>query len=278
MEENRSITTSSKRQLSSSSSICELTEGSKKLCLEMPSPPNSPSESEMPAWAKLILEEVRSLKTAITERIDKVEMEVGDLRSTLEGVQDKMCKHDKAIVNNAQFHTQMRAQNEFLKGEVDSLNDRLNEQIHRNLRCHLTFIGIEQEAEEKTWDDTTNVLAKWLTGTDHTSMSATFIDENIIRCHRGPKLPEEKTSYIECGFSWKAADAIFSELGAQTTDGVNVRQKFSKGTQKRRNLALIERKSIKSSVGSEWKIFLKYPATLLAKKPGESAYKIIEKF
>ena len=73
-------------------------------------------------------------------------------------------------------------------------------------------------------------------------------------------------------------DGIFKELGAVITDGVNVRQKFSKGTQERRNQALIRRKTLRNGVGKDWKMFLKYPAILLAKKRVDSAYKIIEKF
>ena len=140
-----------------------------------------------------------------------------------------------------------------LKGEVENLNNRLNEQTDRSLRSHLTFIGIPQAPEETTWDDTTLVLTKWLE--KHKSMSEAVIYENIIRCHRGPKSTDGKTPFVECGFTWKAADGIFKELGAVITDGVNVIQKFSKGTQERRNQALIRRKTLRNGVGKDWKMF-----------------------
>ena len=210
------------------------------------------------------------------KRMDKVEEEVGTLHATLTGIQSKLSKQDTAIVNNSNSSTNIRAENNLLREEVACLSDSLNEQIDINLRSHLSFVGIERKPDEKTWDDTTEVLARWLA--DHTDMTHEYISENIIRCHRGPNFSADLPPFVECGFTWKVADTIFKELGTVSTDGVMVRQKFSKATQERRNRALIKRKALKTGVGRDWKIFLKFPATLLAKKPGDNAYKIIEKF
>ena len=83
---------------------------------------------------------------------------------------------------------------------------------------------------------------------------------------------------IECRFTWKMADELFNLLGRNVMDGVQIRQKFSKGTLERRNRAMVKRRSLKDGEGEHWKMFVKYPATLMAKTPGSRTYKILEQF
>ena len=71
---------------------------------------------------------------------------------------------------------------------------------------------------------------------------------------------------------------VYSALGKDTTDGVRIRQKFSKGTFERRNLAMIKRRSLKDGEGANWKMFVKYPATLMAKPPDSRNYRVVEEF
>jgi hypothetical protein len=100
-----------------------------------------------------------------------------------------------------------------------------------------------------------------------------------VRCHRGPKPRDnDRPQVIECCFSWKVADSVFKALGRGQQDGVMVCQKFSRATMERRNQALIKRKELKQGGRREWKLYVRYPATLLAKKPGENMYSVIEKF
>ena len=67
----------------------------------------------------------------------------------------------------------------------------------------------------------------WLA--NHTNREPTFISDNIVRCHRGPNPKPNPTTgvvnppSIECRFTSKLADEVYSALGKETTDGVRIR-------------------------------------------------------
>jgi hypothetical protein len=236
---------------------------------------SEPAQFEMPRWPKLILTELRELKSGMLKRIDGLEADVVNLCGTVEGLQVKVSDQDKAIVNNKNSCTLMLQQNRDLKEEVAGLTEQVNEQIDRSLRCHLTFVGLKRTPVEKSWADTSEFLSDWLAS--HTEMDSEYYRNNIVRCHRGPTT-NDKPPVIECQLSWSAADSVFRQLGSTKTDGVFVRQKFSKATQDRRNKALMRRRELKENIGKDWKMFIRYPATLVAKKPGEARYNSIETF
>jgi hypothetical protein len=123
---------SGKRQLSTS---C-LQQGldNKKICTD--------SESEMPAWARIIIEEVRSLRVDISVRLEKLEAVVGNMEVTLSNTQTKLSRHDTEIKNNTDRILNFQASHQQQQHQINDLTFQLNEQIDRSLRTHLTFKGI----------------------------------------------------------------------------------------------------------------------------------------
>ena len=241
---------------------------------------SSPTTSDLPpAWAIALQQQIQDMNINICSRFDRIEENVGNINATVAGLQDKVQASDSAIVNCKSEMSRLENDNALLKGEVSVLAQRLDEQVDRSLREHLTIIGIPRQNTEKSWSDTEEVLVNWLD--EHTDMSAEYLRSNIVRCHRGADPVSEYFVHpvINCRFSWKVADTIFRALGGGfETDSVKIKNKFSKGTQARVNRALLKRKELKNGELSNWKLFIKYPATLMGKGPEAQRYTVLNKF
>ena len=232
-------------------------------------------EEETPSWAKAIIAQnneilgaISSLNSTVStlqakvmenrEDIDTLKADVSLNTEKFDDLHDQTCERDDEVQK--------------LRGEVNSLRDELNNQIDRGLRDHLTFYGIQKNGVEKSWEDTTKVLATWLA--EHTEHDYAYFDNAIERCHRGPRNSDKPgPPPIFCKMRWRVAEEIRRALRG-VRDGVVVKDKFSDSTQERRNKALLHRQHLKKNTDGI-KIYVSYPARVMVKKLGEERYSTV---
>ena len=190
----------------------------------------------------------------------KVEADVEGIDERLQRLETKVEASDKKIA-------ELKAENKTLHGKTDKI-------IDDSMRDTLTIHGIPRQRGKETWDDTERLLATFLA--DNSSASVNDWLGKITRGHRG----KPSSNVIHCLFKdWKYAQEV-KEIFRKAKGKIGqvfALDKFSIGTQDRRNLAQeqrdIERKKIPGS-----KLWIKYPATLMCERPGEKGYKAIASF
>ena len=167
------------------------------------------------------------------------------------------------------------------RGEVSHLtNSRMHELQDRSMRSTLIFKGIPENAEEKTWDDSSTVLAGHL----HMLTPEISVDEytnQLDRAHRGKSTTNGARPIIAKFHKWKDSEAVKRNAIMNNKDitktKVQVAQKYSQNTTERINEALKYRKDLlKTEHGM--KLYVSYPAKLMGKRKNDTRYKIIEEF
>ena len=164
----------------------------------------------------------------------------------------------------------LREENVNLRGMFVELRRDLDKQTDRSLRDHLVFYGVA--GRDKTWVETEDVLAESLAknvgGNKEKYVTA------LTRTHRGaynPGKPGPRPIFAKMDFN--VAEEVRNKTKLTITQGVTVRDQFSKNMQKRVNEALLYRKKWKNSHPSV-KAFISYPATLKTKEFNDSNYKV----
>ena len=234
-------------------------------------------ESETPPWVEILskidavlakqvsmesmLDTMKSDFNKLTVDVQKVSSDVRDLQNTVKEHDDGLTSHEEMIENTK------------LRGMIASVKHNLDEQIDRGLRNHVTFTGLKRLPNEKTWDDTTSTLVTWLK--EH--VESTFELDAIERCHRGPRYGDQ-TPEIFCRFTkWKDAEKVRDAMRGKAINGVGCKDKLSKGTQARFNNAMLLRRELKNE-NNDLKLFVKYPAKLMCKAPGDEKYHVVKEF
>ena len=231
---------------------------------------------------KEIKKETKKINDNINEKHKKLETKLASVEKKLVSVEIKLASVeqtakkalDPADVNqNDISHTSKLLEEQ--QQEIISLKATLNEQIDRSLRSTLIFKGIPHENKEKSWDDTKNTLIKYLSTTFNWDKEV--LSKDIERAHRG-KINEENTKQNDAIYvkfeSWRNSEGIKKDIIKANRDGhtkVIVTQMYSKVTTDIINDKLKLRKDIIQRNNS-WKMYVKYPGILMAKKPGQSKF------
>ena len=253
------------------------------------------AEAEAPAWAASFFDNMDSKFTSLetklgslSDKIDAMEglhSRVGELEEQvtansdeLEGMQESMARlfaeNKKLFAENAQLREGM-AKLEATKadsGWVASIHDE-------QLRNSLTVCGVERKPTEKSWNDCKMALAAALAKISPDYPQKYWV-RAIQRAHRG-KQADGKVPVIHCKFvSW--ADIDFITNAIRGDDAVNpgnleLYDKHCAHTEARRKKAVLKR-SIVRGADKNIKAFVKYPADLMVKKPGDQRYNCIQKF
>ena len=140
------------------------------------------------------------------------------------------------------------------------------------MRCNLVFYNIP-ETEGREFDSTKQLLEKII----EENIKANTFKGSIVRAHRGKPSQTQngKPRPIICKlYRDDAADELdyrFANLGNQRKNNVRCSKQFSPDVERRRNLALLERKTLKEN-NQIVKAFIKYHATLMVQKPNSIGY------
>jgi hypothetical protein len=159
-----------------------------------------------------------------------------------------------------------------LNKQVIELEEKLDDQINRNMRNNLIFKNIPElpnERSEQTKELVQTIMAEKL------GIEAEESSRFIARVHRGGNRKEtSRPIYIKFDSDRYAEDILRKAITfnkANRDKFVNVQQQFTKKIQDRRVVALQVRKILLSNKEYE-RAYIQYPATLKVKKYGEIKY------
>ena len=159
-----------------------------------------------------------------------------------------------------------RTQTEKLKNIEELIEDRTN----RQLRNTLVIKGVADDRKE-TWEQTELKLVEEIVKAGIVPKHARTM---IERAHRGAP-SEDQTGprpIFARFFSWKDSELVKSaitKLKIQNLTKTMADQKFGPLTTQRRNMALLERKTLKAA-GKITKAYIKFPAKLMVKSTNDA--------
>jgi hypothetical protein len=245
-------------------------------------------EDDAPAWAKALMAQsneilgvVSALSNSVAalelkidnnkEDIDMLKTEVALNTEKVEDLQDKNGDNDDVI-------DQLRGEVRELQNDIQELKAEVIGLTDGSLRDHLTFHGIPRVQQgEKTWENTTELLAKWLADNMDKGKDFAYYDAHIERAHRGPRNPEKPgPAPIFCKMWWRTAESIRHSL-RDKHNGVQIKDKYHAKTQTRRNNAMLHRQEIRKNSPTT-KCHVAYPARVMVKHTNEERYKEVKAF
>lgn len=171
--------------------------------------------------------------------------------------------------DNLQQISRLQASVNELKEANRNLSASLDDQINRSMRSTLIFKGIKEEPHE-TWEETEKILAETISR--HLEIDLDKVSDMIERAHRGRNETSDRKvpRYVFVKFfSWKDSETVkngFSSLCRQHPKmGIRVDQMYSKVVTKRRNEAMLERRTLLAAKEIS-NGYLAYPAILMIKR------------
>jgi hypothetical protein len=238
------------------------------------------SDMETPPWDTIMqkLDRNSDKLDSVIDSVKKLQVDVAKQAEALVLLSGRVDTNAEAI-DGLQMTAEDAGNNySELKQQIVNIQEQLDTQIDGSLRSHLTLFGLKKHSGgEREWDDTKSHLAKWLA--DHTDKGIEYYLDSIDRAHRGNDNPSRNgPPPVHVKFlRWSCANFVARQLGMKVTEGVRVSECYSKGTQKRRDLALIQRRQMKDDQPAD-KLFVRYPAKLVKKSPGDARYKLVKEF
>ena len=218
-------------------------------------------EEKAPKWASDLVGKVEIVLekfNLLVEKVDEVELKTSENRAHIQHLEGNL--------------SALQGEHEELKGKFDSLQTAFDSQVDRSLRDHVNFYGLKPLSPEKTYEDTTARLSQWLA--EKLGKNPQYFNAAIERCHRGPFNPDKTGPRpIYCKMRWRVAEEVREKLTNKETDGVRIRDMYSKGTQSRVNKALMYRKEWRSRNPGD-KVFVAYPAKIMIKKQSGESYNL----
>ena len=159
--------------------------------------------------------------------------------------------------------------------QMESIEEKLEERINRQLRKTLVFCGVKMNTSERSWKDCEEVLAKEIAFTLNidTKDAINMID----RCHRGGnpeyfKKENKATTIYASMHEWNVCEDIIFQARCKRT--IFVDYKYGPLTTKRRNLALKSRRELINSRAIT-QGHIAYPARLMGKEKDDLKYREI---
>ena len=218
-------------------------------------------EEKAPKWASDLVGKVEIVLekfNLLIERVDEVELKSTENRAHIQHLEGNL--------------SALQGEHDELKGKFDSLQTAFESQVDRTLRDHVNLYGLKPLSPEKTYADTTARLSQWLS--EKLGKNPQYFNAAIERCHRGPFNPEKTGPRpIHCKMSWRVTEEVREKLKNKETDGVRIRDMYSKGTQARVNKALMYRKEWRSRNPGD-KVFVAYPPKVMIKKQSGESYNL----
>ena len=230
-------------------------------------------DTEPPAWARSLIADVSHCvnnTNAIKLTVDGLKHELTKVKDDVEAMEVRLARLEmKDAARDAEM-AELKQENVALRASNDKLTDE-------SLRDSLSIHHIPRKQGKETWDDTKQILAKFLA--ENSTSSEAQWTAKISRAHRNNR---STSNVIHALFKdWEYSQEV-KELFRQKKGKIGqvfVLDKFSINTQSRRNLAQARRDVERARVPGS-KLYVKYPAVLMCQRPGEEGqgYKIIAEF
>ena len=154
--------------------------------------------------------------------------------------------------------------------------------IHdEQLRNSMTVCGVKKEPGEKNWTGTKAALAAALDKITPEEFTQCYWVRAIQRAHR-EKQSEGRIPVIHCKFVSLADHDYVMNLfrgvdAVPNPDKLEFYEKHCAQTEARRKKAVFKRSAVRAQ-NKAIKVYIKYPADVMVKKPGETRYTCIQKF
>ena len=190
---------------------------------------------------------------------DLLKQDVEDLKDRLPGAADDDTDQD-------------------LQVRVKALAKQMEDRTNRQLRQTMVLRNLKEDADEKTWDDTRDLVANKIT--ELIGVEFEEAKRLINRCHRGgdPKYykAEKRIRPIYIAFMrWDTCEKLLHEARKQNVFSLDY--KYAPRTTVRRNNALKLRRELKTN-GDIVSGYVKFPAVLMGKKSVDAKYDVIRDF
>ena len=202
--------------------------------------------------------------------------------SNLQQIVDELAARLHTLENSPSCdYAQHQDTNTSLSEELNNVKERLEERTNRQLRQTLVFKGIK-EAPKETWESTKQLLATTISNNVGTSYNNAYQLLNRVQ-RSGPTDNPQKRGQRDIYanlHNWDHCERLvrdFRHLNIRGQTNVRVDYKYGPLTTNRRTQAMEKRKELKAE-GKILSGYVKYPAQLMAKIPGNSAYVVIEDF
>lgn len=153
--------------------------------------------------------------------------------------------------------------------KLKELEKKVEDRTNRQLRKTLVIRNLPESDDEKTWSDTRELVASKFA--DLLEITQEEAVQLIDRCHRGGntnyyrKKKRVRPIYVAI-LRWYDCEDIVQAARSQSEFFIDY--KYGPLTTARRNMALKLRKELKAK-GEIGSAFVKFPAVLMAKKPGQ---------
>jgi len=216
---------------------------------------------------------INEFKYEITEKFNKLET----------ALNSKICDIEKSLTHALEIGAEQGVKIDSLEEQcqaqdtkIKHLTDIIDDLQNRALRETLIFKNVPMNREESTWAHTKNVLADTIS--EITKFDKALVYKSIDRAHRG-KSNGKTTPHIFVKFtSWSTMEDVKSIIQESSRDThIYASNMYSPSLTARRNDAMLHRKTLKSNEPCI-KAYVKYPATLMVQRPGNSHYQLEKVF
>lgn len=215
----------------------------------------------------------KDASNALKKSIDN-ELEIQAINDTLQATNERIDRIDKEKVDDLNNAAAENSRLNIRIAAAEYANSQLIEKVedckNRQMRKTLIFKGVPELANE-SWDKTERLLAEKIAEASNNKISKEDALTSIERAHRSGapnNAKKGKRDIISAFYDWRDSEDIkswFSKKNSRdATLKVYCEQKFAPTTTSRRNLALLERKTLKAEKTIAMG-FITYPAKLMVK-------------
>ena len=163
-------------------------------------------------------------------------------------------------------------QNKLQFEEVSKLTELVEDRTNRQLRNTLVFKNVPKEENEKSWNNTRDVLTKSVAKALKVKPAEMY--SCFERVHRGRDRENGPPLIFAKLFNWNDCEKMksaFRKLNIKKQSSIHCEQKFGPRTSYRRNQALVCRRELLNE-GKIEQGFVKFPAILMVKLAGGTAF------
>ena len=248
------------------------------------------AEPTAPAWAAALFTRLEERLTSVDERLGAMEgltFRVGQMEEQVTSNADEIDDLKEGMARLFADNKKLFAENQQLREGLKKLDETKADSswvatIHdEQLRASMTVCGVKREPGERSWHQTKMALAAALDKLTPAEYTQRYWVRALQRAHRGKQV-EGKIPVIHCKFvSWADYDYVMNlfvgDDAVPNPDKLEMYEKHCAHTETRRKKALFKRTSVKAG-SKDIKSYIKYPADVMVKKPGESKYTCVQKF
>ena len=223
---------------------------------------------------RIMLKEVKHDISTVKAEVSGVREDVDELKIQMVTVLERVASVETEL-------KVVKAKNAELEDKIKKVDEKADKNTDNACRDTITVHGIPRQKGsgkkgQETWPETKRILAKFLADNTKSGSMSSWVSK-ITRAHRGLN-PTSNVMHVLLE-SWTHKDEIMQLFKKKQGKINNVfcLEKFSVSTTDRRNFCIADRDEIRKA-NPQAMCWIKYPATLMCKLPGEDDYTEYSKY